>query len=24
LTYVELYQSYRKKNPDAPPDMVFP
>ena len=24
LTYVELYQSYRKENPDAPPDMVFP
>jgi len=23
-TYVELYESYRKKNPDAPPDMVFP
>ena len=23
-TYVELYQSYRKENPDAPPDMVFP
>jgi len=24
LSYVELYESYRKKNPDAPPDMVFP
>ena len=24
LSYVELYESYREKNPDAPPDMVFP
>ena len=24
LSYVELYQSYREQNPDAPPDMVFP
>lgn len=24
LSYVELYESYRQKNPDAPPDMVFP
>ncbi len=23
-TYVELYESYRRDNPDAPPDMVFP
>ena len=22
-TYVELYESYREENPDAPPDMVF-
>lgn len=22
-TYIELYQSYRSKNPEAPPDMVF-
>lgn len=24
LSYVELYESYREKNPGAPPDMVFP
>jgi len=24
LSYVELYESYRQENPDAPPDMVFP
>ena len=24
LSYVELYEDYRSKNPDAPPDMVFP
>lgn len=24
LSYVELYESYREENPDAPPDMVFP
>jgi adenylate cyclase class 2 len=24
LSYVELYESFREKNPDAPPDMVFP
>lgn len=24
LSYVELYESYREKNPDAPPNMVFP
>lgn len=24
LSYVELYESYREQNPDAPPDMVFP
>lgn len=24
LSYVELYEKYRKENPDAPPDMVFP
>ena len=24
LSYVELYERYREKNPDAPPDMVFP
>ena len=24
LSYIELYESYRQKNPDAPPDMVFP
>ena len=23
-SYVELYESYREQNPDAPPDMVFP
>jgi predicted adenylyl cyclase CyaB len=23
-SYVELYESYRQENPDAPPDMVFP
>ena len=24
LSYVELYEVYRKEHPDAPPDMVFP
>ena len=23
-SYVELYESYRERNPDAPPNMVFP